>query len=280
MEKSNIELALNGLSISMLPEYGGRISSLTFEGGPDWISQPKAPLVERSVGDNFIRPEISGWDEMIPTTDACQSLDEKHILPDHGEVWSRRWNIESVSQTSATLSVKLKTRTLDLWRKISLDEFGINIEYRITNSGPETVPAFWSAHPLFSATGVREVRIFPPVELIQTSPESGVIEQTFLPQNLPPGLSAEFWCSPDTKIKRVTLKRDSSESLSLSWKPAEVPYFGIFIDNREFSKEMVISPQPSIAYRVSERAAEAAHRIPILAPRQSLTWGLQLKLKR
>lgn len=280
MEQSKIELNLRGLSLSILPEYGGRISSLKFDDSADWITQPKAPSVQRFVGDNFIRPEISGWDEMVPTTHACQSLDEQHTLPDHGEIWSRPWKVESVSQTSATLSIKLTTRTLEFWRKVSLGHSGINIQYRISNTGPFDVPAFWSGHPLFCAKDVTEVTIFPDTELIQTSSTSQVIKQTFLPQDLPATTSVEYWCKPDDAIEKITLKRKSGESLSLSWKHSEIPYFGIFIDNAEYSKEMVIAPEPAIAYRVTERAAESANRIPILTPMQSLTWGLQLKLER
>ena len=94
MERSNIELRLNDLSLVILPEFGGRIASVKLDGCEEWISQPLAPLIARNVGDDFIRPEISGWDEMVPTTDRCQSLDGLHDLPDHGEVWSRPEPIE------------------------------------------------------------------------------------------------------------------------------------------------------------------------------------------
>lgn len=285
MEKSSIELRYGNISLAILPEFGGRIASVKLDGCEEWISQPSAPLVARNIGDNFIRPEISGWDEMVPTTDACQSLDGLHDLPDHGEVWSRPWRVEEFNSTSAILSIKLRTRTLEFWRKVSLAssdgrQASVTIEYRITNVGRANVPAFWSSHPLFSAANITQVQIHPNIGLEQTAPLIPQIEQTFLPQSLPHNTSVEYWCKPETAIERITLVRSTGERLSLSWSKSEVPYFGIFVDNKEYAKEMVISPQPAIAHRVSELNAETARRIRILEPEESITWSLRMDLEK
>ena len=283
MEKSSINLRLGNISLVILPEFGGRIANLKLDGCAEWISQPSAPLVARNVGDNFIRPEISGWDEMVPTTDACRSLDGLHDLPDHGEVWSQSWRVEGSNSTSAAMSIKLSTRTLELWRKVSLvssemKQSRVTIEYRIANVGKVNVPAFWSSHPLFSAANITQVQIHPKIGLEQTTPPMPLIEQTFLPQNLSQNTSVEYWCKPETAIEKITLTRSTGEHLSLSWDKSEVPYFGIFVDNQEYAKEMVISPQPAIAHRVSERNAEAAHRVRILKPKESFGWSLRMDL--
>ena len=68
MAKSSIKLSKGDLTVELLPEFGGRISSIKVAGCEEWITQPHDELVHRSPGDNFIRPEISGWDEMVPTT--------------------------------------------------------------------------------------------------------------------------------------------------------------------------------------------------------------------
>jgi len=221
---------------------------------------------------------------MVPTTDACRSLDGLHDLPDHGEVWSRPWRVEESNSTSATLSIKLSTRTLEFWRKVSLNssdmkQSSVAIEYRITNVGRVNVPAFWSCHPLFSAANITQVQIYPNISFEQTAPLIPRIEQTFLPQDLPPNTSVEYWCRPETAIERITLVRSTGERLSLSWNKSEVPYFGIFVDNKEYAKETVISPQPAIAHRVSERNAETAHRIRILKPEESISWSLRMDLE-
>ena len=101
---------------------------------------------------------------MVPTTDACKSLNDGIDLPDHGEVWARSWNVDQVTSDSALLSIKLNTRTLDLTRRITLIEisdnaYEIKLQYSLQNYGDSQIPAFWSSHPLFRAEGVKEIVI-------------------------------------------------------------------------------------------------------------------------
>jgi hypothetical protein len=283
MARSKIILNLGNLSVELLPEFGGRISSIKLRGHEEWIAQPQSELIARSPGSDFIRPEISGWDEMVPTTDACKSLNDGIDLPDHGEVWARSWNVDQITDNSALLSVKLNTRTLNLTRKITLIEisenaYEIKLQYSLQNYGDSQIPAFWSSHPLFRAEGVKEIVIENKLEMIRTAPTQGIISQTYHPDDLDFGTSAEFWCNPDDKIESMEILREGGDSLSLGWNSLEIPYFGIFVDNNEFSMAKVISPQPAIAYKVSERDAQGSGRIQLLSSGQSISWNLLVYL--
>lgn len=283
MAKSKIILNQGNLAVELLPQFGGRISSIKVRGYDEWIAQPQSELITRSPGSDFIRPEISGWDEMVPTTDACKSWSDGLELPDHGEVWARSWNVDQVTNESALLSVKLNVRTLDFSRKITLIEisdnsYEIKLQYSLHNYGDSLAPAFWSSHPLFKAEGIKRIVIGNKLDLIQTAPLERVISQTYHPDDLDFGTSAEYWCNPDDKIESMEIFRESGDSLSLGWRSLEIPYFGIFIDNNEFGMAKVISPQPAIAYKVSERDAQASGRIKLLKSGQSITWNLSVYL--
>ncbi len=283
MERSNLQLVCGDLSVKLLPEFGGRISSISVKGRREWIAQPKGPLVTRAVGDKFIRPEVAGWDEMVPTTDACISLLDEKELPDHGEVWARSWDVIASKASSATLQVQLTSRTLEFTRGISLEQtlpgqWKIQLSYRMKNTGSLPVPAFWSCHPLIDAEGVEKVTVFGSTPMIQTAPEETEVSQTYLPQDLAPNTSAEFWCDPDSEIDGAEILRSNGERMTLGWKLSEIPYFGIFIDNQEFRPDPVISPQPAIAHKVSERSAQIAERITILDPGQEKSWTLNIAL--
>jgi len=283
MERSNLQLVCGDLSVKLLPEFGGRISSISVKGRREWIAQPKGPLVPRAVGDKFIRPEVAGWDEMVPTTDACISLLDEKELPDHGEVWARSWDVIASKASSATLQVQLISRTLEFTRGISLEQtlpgqWKIQLSYRMKNTGSLPVPAFWSCHPLIDAEGVEKVTVFGSTPMIQTAPEETEVSQTYLPQDLAPNTSAEFWCDPDSEIDGAEILRSNGERMTLGWKLSEIPYFGIFIDNQEFRPDPVISPQPAIAHKVSERSAQIAERITILDPGQEKSWTLNIAL--
>ena len=285
MAKSNIKLSKGDLTVELLPEFGGRISSIKIAGCEEWITQPQSGLVPRSPGDNFIRPEISGWDEMVPTTDACTSLNDSKELPDHGEVWARSWDVLAESSDSALLSVELNVRTLKFSRSISLfdlpnNRYRIDLDYSLENVGPVATPAFWSCHPMFRGEGVKSVRVASNKPLIQTAPLSPAVAQTYLPLDLAHGKSIEYWCETDDEIEKVEILRDSGEVLTFEWDKSEIPYFGIFVDNHEYCPAQVISPQPAIAYKVSERSAESAGRIPILPPGAIVQWKLSIFLDR
>ncbi len=283
MERSSIQLVCGDLSVELLPEFGGRISSIVVKERNEWIAQPKGPLVTRAVGDKFIRPEVAGWDEMVPTTDACISLLDEQELPDHGEVWARSWDVVASNPCSATLRVQLTSRTLEFTRSTRLEEmlpgqWNIQLHYQMKNTGSVAVPAFWSCHPLIDAEGVEKVTVASITPMIQTAPLTGDVSQTYLPRDLAPNTSAEFWCDPDSEIDGVEILRSNGERMTLGWKLSEIPYFGIFIDNQEFRPDPVISPQPAIAHKVSERSAQLAERITILDPGQVKSWTLNIAL--
>jgi len=285
MAKSNIKLSKGDLTVELLPEFGGRISSIRIAGCEEWITQPQDELVPRFPGDIFIRPEISGWDEMVPTTDACISFSDEKELPDHGEIWARSWDVIAESTDSAVMSIELDVRTLKFSRGISLFElpnnrYQIDLDYKLQNVGLVSTPAFWSCHPMFRGEDVKSVSVRSKKPLIQTAPESPAVAQTFLPLDLPKGKSIEYWCEVDDEIESMDILRNNGEVLSFEWDKAEIPYFGIFIDNHEFCRAEVISPQPAIAYKVSERSAEIAGLIPLLAPQAIQQWKLSIFLDR
>jgi hypothetical protein len=191
--------------------------------------------------------------------------------------------VDQITDNSALLSVKLNTRTLNLTRKITLIEisenaYEIKLQYSLQNYGDSQIPAFWSSHPLFRAEGVKEIVIENKLEMIRTAPTQGIISQTYHPDDLDFGTSAEFWCNPDDKIESMEILREGGDSLSLGWNSLEIPYFGIFVDNNEFSMAKVISPQPAIAYKVSERDAQGSGRIQLLSSGQSISWNLLVYL--
>ena len=257
------------IKILVEPEFGGRITNLSRILGQEWLAPAHAPLVARAVGEVYIRPEMGGWDEMCPTTDQCIGFDGKE-LPDHGEVWSRSWEVIQKSNSSVTLSLDLTSRPLRLVRKINISANEVLLSYSIENIGNSSTPIFWSAHPLFDATEIVEVVLLP----------KDVINKELLAVNLLKGTSAEHWISPGLLINRVELYKSNKEKLSISWDNQEIPYFGIFIDNGEYCFDPVISPQPAIGHKVSEKNAYESGNIEILLPGQVKKFELKLELEK
>lgn len=247
--------------------FGGRITSLKQQKGIEWLAQPHGPLIDRNIYDSYIRPEMAGWDEMLPTTDQCRAQDGI-LLPDHGEVWSKNWKVLARNSQMFALEVRLTTRPLQLTRTISLSDDRINFHYLIKNIGEAPTPVFWSAHPMISGRNITKVFL----------PSHSPVLESLIPADYAQGSSAEYWWPPEQSNNSISLIRESTEFLQISWNLDEIPYFGIFLDNGEFCQEPVISPQPAIAHKVSELAACLSGNINYLNPNSERVFSLETKL--
>ena len=71
--------------LEVRPERGGRITSLRLDG---------EELLDQGIGVDepgtagFVESGAWGWDEMVPTVDATETL------PDHGEAWRLPWTVD------------------------------------------------------------------------------------------------------------------------------------------------------------------------------------------
>src|SRR5216684_7896568 len=75
----------------------------------------------------FVEGGAFGWDEMVPTVDATDSL------PDHGEAWRLPWEV--VAQDAASVLMRCAGRLVpwELMRRIELDEHRVRVSYTYRN---------------------------------------------------------------------------------------------------------------------------------------------------
>ena len=106
-----------------VPSMGAKIVSLyDRQAQREWLLPPSGRAFQPvGYGASFVDQDMSGWDEIFPTIDACnypiEGVYHGIALPDHGEVWSLPWQIESVTEDS-----------------ISLSTVGIAVPYRLTRT--------------------------------------------------------------------------------------------------------------------------------------------------
>jgi galactose mutarotase-like enzyme len=140
------------IRVSVLPEAGAKIYNFVFKDtGRDfaWHS-PITPLKKPVYGSSFISHDCGGFDELLPTVDACK-WKGKH-LPDHGEVWQLPWKV--VDLRSGPEQVSLKTRCtckaspFIIERDVILKrgEPEALLKYKITNTGKEEWEYIWALH--------------------------------------------------------------------------------------------------------------------------------------
>jgi hypothetical protein len=173
--KENVLIQSGDCSVTLLPEFGGKIASICVK-GHELLQAPLAEIAPRTHTMPFDLGDASGWDECLPSVAACEVETERGPvkIPDHGDLWRVEWdktrnrdqgNRETQgtkgqgnkSGTGGPPSVTLKGQCfslpLVLERRIELDPIArgweLRLHYKLTNTGPVRMPWSWAAHPLF-----------------------------------------------------------------------------------------------------------------------------------
>ncbi len=154
---SAVQVDVEGASLVVIPELGAKIVSLTREGDDAnfiWRDETR-PLRAMTYGDEFGNYDASGFDECFPTIGECpypRAPWEGVTVPDHGELWTARWDVETDGRalTTVTDGVCLPYR---FWRMIEAGDGpgAFRFVYRVHNLLGRSMETLWSAHPLLAA---------------------------------------------------------------------------------------------------------------------------------
>jgi galactose mutarotase-like enzyme len=230
------------------PERGGRISSLRLDG---------EELLDQGIGiDNphalgFVEGGAWGWDEMVPTVDATESL------PDHGEAWRLPWEVGAKTRRSVVMRCIGRVVPWELSRRIELDGEGVRVSYTYTNRGTEAHHAYWCAHPLFRFETGMVIGMPGGVALAQLA------DATSTKVFLPPG-----------SIDRVRLGWRSGAAIELAWDARVTPYVGIWVCNGDLGGYRQVAVEPATG---GNDRPDLDAPAPLLGPGERLEWWLEVR---
>jgi hypothetical protein len=238
---------------TVLPELGGKMSSLIrAETGREFLRQPAGrPLKPAVYGAAFENYDASGFDECFPTVAACQypggSFDGS-ALPDHGELWSSRWQFE-VHGEELWLPTAGRRLPYIFRKRIRLENEAVILQYKLESVADAPFYYLWSAHPLLKVDP--GCRIVLPKEvtnvLVQSSRNQRLGEsghscrwpRTRFADGAQTDLSVLGAPTRQTADKLFTPRLsngacalyypESSESISFHFDSAIAPYVGIWI---------------------------------------------------
>jgi hypothetical protein len=143
------------LRAQFLPHIGSKMCSL--------IYKPLArELLVQTIGEryrlqpydgDYVAGECSGFDEMFPSIDACFYETypwQGTRIPDHGEVWSLRWEhrLEDQKLYFGTYGVRFPYK-LEKWASLASDSI-LRLDYKLTNLSPFDFDFLWSAHTMIN----------------------------------------------------------------------------------------------------------------------------------
>lgn len=148
------------LRLVLLPDLGAKIAAWeNGERGVSWLwTNPYLPWRRPEPGVGYVEAfDLGGWDECFPAVAPGvypAGLWAGRTIPDHGEVWSRRWDLAAWREEGRLLvrgTVEGEAFPYRLERTLVLEPERptVRLHYRLTNRSPETFYFLWAAHPLF-----------------------------------------------------------------------------------------------------------------------------------
>jgi len=279
-------LVTDEMAVTVLPRRGAKIASIVdVRSGREWLEPPDGVIGEpREYGSVFTDGEMSGWDEMVPTIVSCEYPAEPHQgarLPDHGEVWAVEW---TVKRDGDTLVCSTAGRALPYRFSRTLRAEGptLWLDYELAVDGPGPLWLLWAAHPQFAVheTGTRIV--LPPDvhHLVDDMADPAIVgwPSTSLETSarLPEGVGRKLYVPPEHEVGSASLVDGDGSWLRLAWDPAVVPYLGIWLDNRAYSRRPVIALEPTTGYYDNLAVAYSTKRVPMIHPAAPLRWTVEV----
>jgi galactose mutarotase-like enzyme len=143
------------LRVVVLPETGGRIWQITYKPTSCdllWNNPSHAPS-RLAPGSSYDDNWSGGWDELFPNDEAAQFAGLS--LPDHGELWTTQWAVDSHHPGPGTQELLLSCTTpvtrfeFEKYIRLGANASIFTITYKLTNRGDQRFPFLFKLHPAF-----------------------------------------------------------------------------------------------------------------------------------
>ncbi len=282
------------LRVEIDPSRGAKIVSLWHQGRQrEWLLQSdgtKHPVP--AYGSLFTEADLCGWDEMLPTADACVYPREPFLgvaLPDHGEVWSQPWDVEEQTSRSITCSVRGRALPYRLQRALEVKGSTLSTRYTLSVDGDDPLSLLWAPHPQFAVEHGTRLTLPIEVEELYAAIDGSQAPMSKIPvpaygidctRLVPEGNGMMLYPNPDARIAWARLTNADSTWLHMEWDTLNVPYFVIWMDNGRYANRPVICPEPMTGYFDDLQRASESNRVLVVDPSKPASWGLRLTFGR
>ncbi|WP_263418547.1 aldose epimerase family protein [Terriglobus albidus] len=298
VHRKRIVLVNSALSVSIVPEEGGRISSLVSRvTGIEFLTQSTNEDLHLNPGYDtpFQHGACAGIEECLPTVGICDDTTDGGRVPDHGDFWQLPWQVTAQSENHVALAAAGFSRPLVFQKSISLQESGLSIRYRVQNVGQSDTSFLYACHPLFAIEAGDQVALPSEVETLQLTytrtgrmgqpgnrvdwPGSGL--DTVLPAEAG---EAEMLYSSKLSTGCCGLFRSvGRQGLILSFSPQKLPYLGLWLcyggwPGGSAPQQYAVALEPTTAPYGTLKQAQEKELAFQLAPEEGFDWELGFHL--
>ncbi|HEY9126675.1 MAG TPA: hypothetical protein VIM62_06090 [Acidobacteriaceae bacterium] len=314
-DKENVVISAGGCSVTLLPQYGGKLAAITAN-GHQLLQPPLAPYAPRTRETPFDASDASGWDECLPSVGACAMPTESGpaLIPDHGDLWRVPWRLLDHTSASATLCGACFSLPLELTRSNAIQEIStgwrLNFAYTLINTGAHPAPWSWAAHSLFTVEPgdtlrlpreIRSLRLegsggdrlgragdtvsWPIAALAESSPDHPKTDDLRIVKPASTAIGDKLFAGPISNpangwcaIHRPT----AGLRITIRFDVARTPYLGLWIcyggwPDRPGPKQVCVAPEPATAPVDSLAAQGPWNRL--LNPGESYAWPVHLDIE-
>ena len=313
--KENVVMTAGECVVTILPKYGGKISSIKIK-GRELLQQPLASIAPRTPTMGFDESDASGWDECLPSVAACEVefAGGKARVPDHGDLWRVAWQcagtkgLRDQGAAELTLTGRCFSLPLELERTIELKEAGgvvrLGLFYKLTNIGTVPEPWSWAAHSLFAVEEGDRIALPETVRELQLEGSGGgrlgkngdtvSWPMAKLADGGETNLSVTLAADSETGDKLFggpvnkeenwceLVRSGAGVRIRVSFDADATPYLGLWLcyggwPDRQRTKQMCVAMEPATA--PVDSLAETGPWTRELAPGESCEWVMNVDMK-
>ena len=154
------------LSVEIIPEEGGRVSSLrSLHADLEFLTQSRRGRRFPQAGfeTRFQDGYCAGIEECLPTIGPSCPETEGGPAPDHGDFWQLPWQVFAASDREVSMFAVGFSRTFRFRKQLTLEDKTLRIAYTIENIGSTRQSFLYACHPLFAVS--RGDRVLLPSEI-------------------------------------------------------------------------------------------------------------------
>jgi galactose mutarotase-like enzyme len=297
-------LQSGALSIEVLPDEGGRISSVkSLHSGMEFLTQSHryGSYPQPGFHAAFRDGPCAGIEECLPTVGPCGPETDGGLVPDHGDFWQLRWNVTSVSSTNLHMFSTGFSRALRFSKELSLNDDTLCIVYRTENVGSTAQSFLYACHPLFAVSAGDLIFLPPEVHELRLDYSRGDRigrsgTTIAWPESLS-GIRLDIAGSPDSGTAEMfytarlnqgccgIYRGATGQTLDIWFDPQRLPYLGLWLcyggwpDGGSGPRQYAVALEPTTSGCSTLSASQRSGSAVTLDAGRTFDWEIRFRIR-